>query len=139
MRETTGQDGHDRASGGHLSTADDTPTAAARSGHYDLLTAALIGAAVGISATLLIRGSRRRADPELGPAIRHAARKARDSGTRWAKAQGEALWDRVPHEEIVDAVKSYAETARDTLDKAVERELSALRKQVRRQRRRLHI
>jgi len=134
-----GQDGHDHGSAGHRSKADDVPTASERSGHYDLLTAALIGAAVGVSATLLIRGSRRRAEPELGPAVRAAARKARVSGTRWAKEQGEALWDRVPHEEIVDAMKSYAETARDTLDKAVERELAALRKQFRRQRRRLHI
>lgn len=118
-----------------------------RNAQYDLLTAALIGAAVGVSATLLLRGAtggtgnRRVLDPAL-----EAARRAGRKGARWARKRGEALrqqggslWDRVPRDEISDAVRGYAESAREAVDRAVDREIRDLRKQLRRQRRRIHL
>jgi gas vesicle protein len=108
-----------------------------KNAQYDLLTAALIGAAVGVSATLLLRGSpktRRAFDPAID-----AARKAGRKGARWARERGEALWDRVPHEDIAESVRGYAESAREAVDRAVDREIRDLRKQLRRQRRRIHL
>jgi gas vesicle protein len=111
---------------------------------YDLLTAALIGAAVGVSATLLLGGARRRGRGVrlVTPAMRDAAKRARRAGAkgaRWAREQGEALWDRVPHDEIGGRIRDYADTARQTIDRAVESELREFRKALRRQRRRHHI
>jgi hypothetical protein len=109
---------------------------------YDLLTAALIGAAVGVSATLLIRGTTvRRRSSRVGvidPALQ-AARRAGKRGARWAREHGQALWDRMPHDDIGDAVRGYAESAREAVDKAVEREIRDLKRQLRRQRRRIHV
>jgi gas vesicle protein len=116
-----------------------------RDAQYDLLTAALIGAAVGVSATLLLGGARRRGGRGMRivtPAMRDAAKRARRAGARgaqWAREQGEALWDRVPHDEIGGRIRDYADTARKTIDRAVENELREFRKQLRRQRRRHHI
>ena len=70
-----------------------------RNAQYDLLTAALIGAAVGVSATLLLRsvgGTRSRRHHVLDPAL-------------------------------------------EAVDKAVEREIRDLQKQLRRQRRRINL
>jgi gas vesicle protein len=108
---------------------------------YDLLTAALIGAAVGVSATLLLRGGIRggsRRAAAIEPALR-AARRVGTKGARWARERGEALWDRVPHDDIADTFKGYAETAREAIDRAVDSELRGLQKQLRRQRRRMHL
>lgn len=78
------------------------------------------------------------------PGMRSAAKRARQAGAkgaRWAREQGEALWDRVPHGggEIADKVRDYADSAREAIDRAVEGELREFRKQLRRQRRRHHI
>jgi gas vesicle protein len=115
-----------------------------REAQYDLLTAALIGAAVGVSATLLLGGARRRGHGMriVTPGMRDAAKRARRAGAKgaqWAREQGEALWDRVPHDEIGERIRDYADTARKTIDHAVETELREFRKQLRRQRRRHHI
>lgn len=121
-----------------------------RNAQYDLLTAALIGAAVGVSATLLLRGASGRTRSHRGhraltPAI-EAARRAGRKSARWARERGEALrergeslWDRVPREDIADTVRGYAESAREAVDRAVDREIRDLRKQLRRQRRRIHL
>jgi gas vesicle protein len=105
---------------------------------YDLLTAALIGAAVGVSATLLLRGSGGKGRRAIDPAIR-AARRVGTKSARWAREHGEALWDRVPHDDIGDRFKSYADSAREAIDRAVDSELRGLQKQLRRQRRRMHL
>jgi len=109
-----------------------------KNAQYDLLTAALIGAAVGVSATLLLRGSpkpRRVLDPAL-----QAARRVGKKGARWAREQGEALWDRVPpRDDIADTVRGYAESAREAIDRAVDREVRDLKRQLRRQRHRVHL
>jgi len=107
---------------------------------YDLLTAALIGAAVGVSATLLLRGSSSGVKTRrvIDPAIR-AAKRVGTKGARWAREHGEALWDRVPHDDVSDAVRGYAESAREAIDRAVDTELRGLQKQLRRQRRRMHL
>ena len=49
------------------------------------------------------------------------------------------LFGSVGATDIADAVRGYAESARDAVDKAVEREIRDLRKQLRRQRRRVHL
>jgi len=105
---------------------------------YDLLTAALIGAAVGVSATLLLRGGSPKTRRAFEPALR-AARRVGTKSARWARERGEALWDRVPRDDIADTLRSYTESAREAIDRAVESELRGLQKQLRRQRRRLHL
>lgn len=99
-----------------------------RDHQYDLLTAALLGAAVGATAVLLlaagVRGSRRNA----------GARGIMRRGRRWAARQGAALgaaFDR--RDQVSDALAS----ARDSITNTVEGELKDLRKAMRRQRRRL--
>ena len=67
---------------------------------------------------------------------RHAARLG-VSGARWAADRGEAMWDRIPREEIRDHVTDYMGRARDAIDDAVESELKDLRRAIRRQRKRL--
>ncbi len=106
---------------------------------YDLLTAALIGAAVGVSATLLIRGTTaRRSRGVIDPALQ-AARRAGKRSAQWAREHGQALWDRMPHDDIGDAVRGYAESAREAVDRAVDREIRDLKRQLRHQKRRLHV
>jgi gas vesicle protein len=105
---------------------------------YDLLTAALIGAAVGVSATLLLRGGSPKTRRTFEPALR-AARRVGTKSARWARERGEALWDRVPRDDIADTLRGYTESAREAIDRAVESELRGLQKQLRRQRRRLHL
>lgn len=100
-----------------------------------MLTAALIGAAVGVSATLLLRRGPRGVRP-ITPVMRAAARGARRSA-RWMRDRGEEAWDHVPHEEIVDQVQDYARSARKAIDHAVREELHALRKTMRAQARRM--
>src|SRR5207248_1997885 len=78
-------------------------------GEYDLLTAALMGMAVGAGITYMLRrgpAGRRPIAPLLGGTGRglawmgkHAATAGR-AGASWAGAQGAELWDRVPREEI---------------------------------------
>ncbi len=95
----------------------------------DILAAALIGAAVGVTATLLLRPRRR---PHLGDVARDTAHRA---GKRT-----EAWLDALPNgEEIKEKLSEYVETAREGIDKIVEGELRSLRKRIRRQRHRMHL
>jgi len=90
----------------------------------DVVAAALVGAAIGVAATLLLRPRRR---PRLGDV-------ARDTAGR-AKKRGEAWLDSLPNgEEIKERLTEYVETARDAIDRTVEGELRALRKRLRRSR-----
>src|ERR687887_819249 len=115
---------------------------------YDLLTAALIGVAIGVGTTLLVRRGPSGRRP-MSPILRGAALGAKWAGVNaarlgargasWARDAGEELWDRIPREEIRDHVRDYLGRARETIDDAVESELHDLRRALRRQRKRLGI
>jgi gas vesicle protein len=137
-----------------------------REQQYDLLTAALIGAAVGAGITLLLRRGPSGRRP-VGPLMRYAGRGAALAGlagmegARWAGSRGleGARWagerakrgfrtavdrggdliDRIPVDDVVDQVRDYVGTARDAINDAVQDELNDLRKAVRRQRKRIGI
>ncbi len=106
-----------------------------RDAQMDLVTAALIGLAVGVSATLLLRRGPRGVRP-IGPVVCAAAR-AGQRGARWVRDRGEDAWDRVPHDEIADQVQDYARSARKAIDRAVHDELRTLRRALRAQARRV--
>jgi hypothetical protein len=120
---------------------------------FDLLTAALIGVAVGASATLLFSRGPRGVRPVV-PMMKAAGRGAKWAGLAGAEGAmwlgkrgasgvrrgasaaadaGEELWDAVPREEI----QEYVEHARGKINDAVEQELRELRRAVRRQRKRI--
>jgi hypothetical protein len=60
-------------------------------------------------------------------------------GFRTAFERGEELVDRIPVDEVVEQVRDYVDTARDTINSVVKDELNDLRKAVRRQRKRIGI
>lgn len=137
-----------------------------REQQFDLLTAALIGAAVGAGITLLVRRGPSGRRP-VGPLVRYAGRGARMAGmagldgakwaggraaegARWAGPharrgfrsavdRGEDLVDRIPVDEVVEQVRDYVDSARDAINDVVKDELNDLRKAVRRQRKRIGI
>lgn len=108
-----------------------------RDAQLDLLTAALIGVAIGASATILLRRGPRGQRP-ITPVLRAAGRGAQRAGVAGADA-AQWAWDRIPHEEIADQVQDYVDSARDSIQRALRRELKGLRKVARAQRRRLHL
>jgi hypothetical protein len=119
-------------------------TGAARDAQYDLLTAALIGAAIGATATLLLRrgpSGERPGAPVLrgakwagGQALRGGA-----AGASWARKQGGELLDRIPTDQIEHDVRETVSEARDRIDGFVRSELTDLRRTLRRQRKRLGV
>jgi hypothetical protein len=109
-----------------------------REAKYDLLTAALVGLAIGAGTTLLLRrgpGGKR----PIGPAWRMARASARMAGrgARFAWDRGVDAWDRVPREEIAEHVREYVDSARETIDNLVQHELKDLRRAIRRRRKEL--
>ena len=138
----------------------------AREQQFDLLTAALIGAAVGATITLLVRRGPSGRRP-VGPLVRYAGRGAAlagiaglegakwaggraAEGARWAAPRarrgfntaverGGELLERIPVDEVIEQVRDYADTARDAINDVVKDELNDLRKAVRRQRKRIGI
>jgi hypothetical protein len=110
---------------------------------YDLLTAALLGVALGAGVTYLLRTgpSGRPITPALRGAkqgLRWMGTHASDLGSRgakWAASTGEELWDRVPRDEIEKGVREQLGSLEDFVDA----EVRALRKAVRRRRRALGI
>lgn len=60
-------------------------------------------------------------------------------GARKVRRSGEELIERLPLEEIGESLGEYLESARETIDDAVSRELKGLRKAVRRQRKRFGV
>ncbi|HEY2377440.1 MAG TPA: hypothetical protein VGH98_15790 [Gemmatimonadaceae bacterium] len=115
---------------------------------YDLLTAALIGVAIGVGTTMLVRrgpSGRRPVSPMLrGAAIgaKWAGARAAELGARgasWARDASTDLWDRIPRDEIRDHVREYLGKAQEAIDDVVETELHDLRRALRRQRKRLGI
>ena len=115
---------------------------------YDLLTAALIGLAIGVGTTLLVRRGPSGRRP-MSPVLRGAALGAKWAGlgaarlgargASWARDTGSDLWERVPREEIRDHVRDYLGKAQEAIDDVVETELRDLRRALRRQRKRLGI
>lgn len=120
---------------------------------YDLLTAAVLGLAIGVGATLLLRQGPRGRRP-ITPVLRGVGQGARWAGDRtargakwtgsrvaegadWTRDRAGDLWDRVPVEDIRDRLGDYLEAAQDAIQDTVESELKDLRKSIRRQRKRL--
>lgn len=110
----------------------------------DVLLAIGVGLAVGAGIALVARERARRRRP-MARLERFArsgvkeARRLRDRGTKWALEKGEALRDGVPVSDIGDSVADYLETARQSIDDAVNREIRDLRKAIRRERKRLGV
>jgi hypothetical protein len=112
----------------------------ARDRQYDLLTAALIGVAVGAGTALLLRrgpGGKRPIEP-MWKMARAGGRMARRA-SRFAWDRGVDAWDNIPREEIAERVRDYAESARDTIDDVVGSELASLRRTIKRHRKRMGI
>ena len=120
-----------RVSDRERGAASDTPAEA----QYDLLTAALLGVAVGVGATLLFRRGPSGRRP-VGPIVSGATLPVRVAGRRLAGALREPPSRRAVVER---QVRSFMEAARDRIDDAVESELRDLRGAIKRQRKRLGI
>ena len=110
----------------------------------DLLLAIGVGLALGAGLALVARERARRRRPmarfeRLARRGVQEARRLRDRGTKWAVEHGEALRDGVPVSDIGDSVADYLETARQSIDDAVNREIRDLRKAIRRKRKRLGV
>src|SRR6478752_1698690 len=92
-----------------------------REAQYDLLTAALIGAAIGATATLLLRRGPSGQRP-VTPIVRGAkwagrgAAAAGMAGARWAREHGGDLMDRIPMDRIEHDVRETVGEARDRID-----------------------
>ena len=115
-----------------------------RDAQYDLLTAALIGAAIGATATLLLsRGPS--GERGMSPIVRgagkagRAAGKAGALGAEWAKDQGGELVDRIPVDKIEHDVRETVGSARDRIDGFVSDEIRRLRRALRQQRKRMGV
>jgi hypothetical protein len=115
---------------------------------YDLLTAALIGVAIGVGTTLLVRRGptgRRPVSPMLRGAALGAMWAGRGAarlgarGASLARDAGSELWERIPRDEIREHVRDYLGKAHEAIDDVVETELRDLRRALRRQRKRLGI
>ena len=115
-----------------------------RDAQYDLLTAALIGAAIGATATLLLRRGPSGSRP-VTPVLRGAkwagrgAMAASAAGARWAREHGGELIDQIPADRIEREVRETVGEARERINGLVRHELRDLRKAIRRQRRRLGV
>ena len=138
-----------------------------REEQFDLLTAAVIGLALGAGIALLLRrgpegvrpitpvmrgvgrGARMAGVAGLtgahwaGEALEPAAkwtRKRAKRGARWARDHGEELAERLPDlEDVTDGVREYMDAAREAINDTVESEIKGLRKAIRRQRKRVGI
>lgn len=110
---------------------------------YDLLTAAILGLAVGAGIAMLVRGRRKRTPRalarEAGMMAGAAAGRAGRRGMKWAAQRGEEMLDRIPFDDMGEAISDYAHQAREAIDETVTHELKDLRKAVRRRRKQLGI
>lgn len=115
-----------------------------REAQYDLLTAALIGAAIGATATLLLRRGPSGQRP-VAPIMRGAkwagrgAMVAGGRGAKWAKSRGGQMLDRIPMDDIEESVRDSVSEARERIDGFVREELGDLRRALRKQRKRLGV
>jgi hypothetical protein len=104
----------------------------------------LLGVAVGVGATLLLRRgpTGRRPGASLARAAGTRAKRAGENGlegARWAAKRGEELRERLPINEIGEEVGKYLASARETINDAVADELRDLRKAIRRKRKQLGV
>lgn len=115
-----------------------------REAQYDLLTAALIGAAIGATATLLLRRGPSGQRP-VAPIMRGAKWAGRGAmlgasrGATWARSRGGDVLDRIPMDDIEENVRESVNEARERIDGFVRSELGDLRRALRRQRKRLGV
>lgn len=100
-----------------------------REAQYDLLTAALLGVAVGAGAALLLSAGLSRPQPS-------PMRKALTRGRQLSK-RGRSRMRGLSPAVVRDQVGDYLEAAREAVADTVEAELKDLRRSVRRQRKRL--
>jgi len=106
-------------------------------GEYDLLTAALLGAAVGATVTYLLRRGPRGSSPLVAGALgvvggaRQGARLLRRRRRALDERARDAMHDAGEH------LRDYLGRARETIDDVVDAELRSLRKAIRHQRRRV--
>jgi gas vesicle protein len=103
-----------------------------RDHQYDLLTAAIIGAAVGATATLLVAAGMK--ETRRTPTQRMVRR-----GRKWVSSRRNAIGSAVDPSAVRDQMEGVIASARDAISDTVESELKDLRKAMRRQRRRLGI
>jgi len=99
---------------------------------YDLLTAALLGAAVGATAALLLGAGMRGSKSSN-------TRRMVTRGRKWATSRGQAIGSALDPSEVRDQLGDVFSSAREAISDTVESELKDLRKAMRRQRRRLGI
>ena len=102
---------------------------------YDLLTAALLGVAIGVGTTLLLRRGPSGRRP-LAPLVSGATMPVRVAARRAAGAFREPPSTR---KAVERQVRSFMEAARERIDDAVETELRDLRGAIKRQRKRLGV
>ena len=117
----------------------------------DLLTAALIGVAVGVTATFLLRQGPSGRRPlavgmtMAGQGARWARKRGMTTGRRAMKGarrgmeRGADFLDDVPVDEWKEQIGSYLEAVKGAIEDTVHDELRDLRKSVRRQRRRFGV
>jgi hypothetical protein len=102
-------------------------------GPYDLLTAALLGVAIGVGTTLLLRRGPSGRRP-IAPLVGGATMPVRVAGRTVTRAFREPPTRRAAVER---QVRSFLDAARERIDDAVESELRDLRGAIKRQRKRL--
>jgi gas vesicle protein len=128
--------GRSRASNGRDAAGQDEQ-------QYDLLTAAILGLAVGAGIAMLVRGRRKHTPRtlarEAGMMAGVAAGRAGRRGMKWASKRGAEMLDRVPFDDMGEALSDYAHQAREAIDETVTHELNDLRKAIRRHRKHLGI
>src|SRR4029079_3731883 len=106
-----------------------------RDAQYDLLTADLIGAAIGATDTLLVRAGASGSRP-VTPVLRGAkwagrgAMAASAAGARWAREHGGELIDQIPTDRIEREVRDTVGEARERINGLVRHELRDLRKAI---------
>lgn len=110
----------------------------------DVLLAIGVGLAVGAGLALVARERARRRRPaarfqRLTRRGVKEAKRLRDRGVKWAAHQGDVIRENANVSEIGDSVAEYLETARQTIDDAVTREIRDLRRAIRRERKRLGV
>ena len=138
-----------------------------REEQFDLLTAAVIGVAIGAGIALLFRkgpsgnrplvpvmdavgrGARwggamglegARWAGETIPPYARRARKSAVRGARWAREHSEPLLEKLPAlDDVTETVRDYVDAAREAINETVEHEARDLRKAIRRQRKRIGI
>jgi hypothetical protein len=99
---------------------------ATREGEYDLLTAALIGVAIGVGTTLLLRSGPSGSSPVVSLA-RGAGHMMPQRGSRTQRMR----------RMVKRQVAGYADAARAQVDELAAEELDALRRAIRRRRKQL--